>query len=840
MSSMGQNYSINAEINQIIDSFSASPDSAPTESISSDVDKKIESLIKTIEFSTASFTDETQENLDRLGNLLLEYDEDLSQKILDLSETLLVQPSSSEKPQSSSEITIESDTNEPLSKTYEEVPEFDISDDPEDPVETSSVALDLDDDLEESSDEAETHEEPSFIEDLLDQPQKLEDPSNIEKQALEPPEPFEEFSDIDLTVETPEVHEIYTEKEVAEMPSKSAEADISEVTIFSDAPIASSKNIEVSPSPEDFEYIEEPAIEEESALEEIIFSDEPLNSLENVEVSPSSEGLEVEDVEELDVEEESALDEASEVDAADEEPNIVLESMDDSGELALLLNEIFTIDHTSKRTHEEAYASVTRRFSNSQQQYISKIARENSKEIAELVAAAEEGDLKHPIFGKQNMEMFPFLALAAYKDNLLALGDFSAIMGYWSALKYHPEEEIIIYKLFKEDDSIDLEVKAMLQKTLMYTNPEAAELFTTNILTEEQFAKFYAELHSLSPLQKQCMAVKDLDKILQEVYINDLVPTQLKPYQPFLKMLNGETSIEKAIVEDTGINTFNEIEHNYRLIPPLSMIQAFLNAKHAHPVQLDIILGNGTTADLHQNGLDDWRIVSLPFPLPEFDDFERADGFMVLRDYNMTFHDAAYHADVVSTIPPAHRRLYIFLADAIAKVSKQPIYAKNRDIQETSKRYYNRLVDMEFDSYRRKEVLDILTCFVINVAKVLPESCESRYVTYALIDRWKNSDRSLSLKDISAFLVKVEEKVDVLMKKFSKRDYVMEIGRAFVSKMRTLIPEKALQEWASQLQDSLTEALVVDEEEEGKEKINLVEAIVLAIHSRPSASSVRH
>lgn len=127
-----------------------------------------------------------------------------------------------------------------------------------------------------------------------------------------------------------------------------------------------------------------------------------------------------------------------------------------------------------KEGHEQAYASLTRRFTPEQHKELAGVAQEFSKEIDELCHLVQRGNLDDPIFVKENTA-FPFLALAAFKDNKLSLEDFSAVMNYWSILQYHDKEEIATLKFFKENGEVDEEVKAMLRETMVLSYAEGVK-----------------------------------------------------------------------------------------------------------------------------------------------------------------------------------------------------------------------------------------------------------------------------------------------------------------------------------------------------------------------------
>lgn len=447
------------------------------------------------------------------------------------------------------------------------------------------------------------------------------------------------------------------------------------------------------------------------------------------------------------------------------------------------------------KRHQQAYASLTRRLTPAQQQEITLLIQQQGKEIDKLCEAAKSGNLNHPIFDKNNMQQFPCLALAAFKEAKLSSEDFSALMVYWSILKHHDEKEIQTVKLFNEDGNVNPQAQAMLQNTMKLHYSPKRTSYQSNELSEEQFTQFYEELKNLSPLQQQFWIIEDLQGELHKAPYEDAVVASLR-------MANGTTSISQAIFEDTGINTFSRIEgSSKRIIPTLSMVQAFLNAKYETPVQLETIIGFGNIEDLRRNGLTLTRIVSLAFPFEECSNFDRADGFMCHQVYDMTYHDAIYHGDVVSAIPPSHQQAYIFLADAIQEACHHPKYEGNMEIKALSEEFYNRLVDMEFEVYRQEPMPSLINCLHFCLTDCLTMSALGRLSTQALMDKVnaKDADQKLTYEEVQTTLANSSLSGMRLLNMYTEQELMDEIGKIFVTKLSGTMSSQDLQEMSIQL-----------------------------------------
>lgn len=451
--------------------------------------------------------------------------------------------------------------------------------------------------------------------------------------------------------------------------------------------------------------------------------------------------------------------------------------------------------------HQHVFSSLTRRLSVAQQQAISEIAEQRSKEIDELCAAAQKGDLEHPLFCQKNKNTFPQLALAAFKVRKLSLEDLCDILMFYAVLKYHDKKEIKIIKIFTEDGQVNLETKEILEGTmeLNYKHSSLVKNVRSNRLSKQQFTKFYTELKKLSPLQQQFWVVKDLQGKLHDAPSKDYTAQALA-------QVNGESSISQIILEIIGTNTFGRIKDSgNRIISPLSLVQAYLNARFDRPIILEPIIGFGTIEDLYRNGLEHERIVSLAFPFEGLQDFIRADGYLIMQDYDMFYHDAVYHGNVVSAIPPTHRIAFIMLAEAIREVCNQPRFAYIEDLKSLAEKCFNRLVDMDYALYGHNQSLDPIICFFKSLDGYLTHSIISRLITQKLLLKKEEVSRNLSRGEVDVILAENSRLGSKLTIKLKEKTLMEEIGKAFVEKISKATPRAELKYISLKLKSILIE-----------------------------------
>lgn len=311
-------------------------------------------------------------------------------------------------------------------------------------------------------------------------------------------------------------------------------------------------------------------------------------------------------------------------------------------------------------------------------------------DIQTLGAVLKEKNLAHPLLRRENVEHFPFLALAGVKENVISDEVFADLMVYWSVLKYHPREEIESINLFDQS----LNINPIGEKYLTSTFESDKQGLYSTTLNRHELAHFYRELSLKSPWQQQFWLVEGIEKEIQGEYKDSLaVNNKMSVMQAVWRQFKLFSLVKEPVVSNT----------KQRMIVPISIVQAYCNAKskggnHSHPVQINPILGLGRRKHLIKDGLTGSRLVTLPFPLEKYCDFQRADGFTVKTDYNMIGHDY-YHVISLSHVPLLHRKLMIRLVESIDSCLKT---VKNPDIEHILKKYCITLLDKECSSYRSK------------------------------------------------------------------------------------------------------------------------------------------
>lgn len=393
--------------------------------------------------------------------------------------------------------------------------------------------------------------------------------------------------------------------------------------------------------------------------------------------------------------------------------------------------------HTTrlKIDHKKDYDSLTVLLTPVEQEIIAKMAQH--PDVNTLCDAAEAGDMSHAIFDREN---FPYLALAAFKKQKLSIENLFFISMFWSILLVHKREKIKIVKLFTEDGLVNLEIKAMLQATMpTSSHPDHVN---SNNFTKEQFQKFYESLKIASPLQQQFWIVPSLE--------------------------DDQTTIIEAIFNKTGTNIFNRINSTERMIPNLSMMQAFLNARYKTPVILKPILG-GRDEFIDKASTGDTCFVSLPYPFKRLYNFDHVDGCKVRYDYDVTYYN--FHCgDIASTVPQKHRKLFIMLANCMDKAADDQldVYDELDEMETCCDILYSTFTDMQFKIYRQQQTPNVIDCFCQSLIKTLPANFLRKFVNQNLdgLEFTHENGKKMKAKGIEEWQVLQETLVDEITRMF--------------------------------------------------------------------------
>jgi hypothetical protein len=409
---------------------------------------------------------------------------------------------------------------------------------------------------------------------------------------------------------------------------------------------------------------------------------------------------------------------------------------------------------------------------------IDQLAQEKLSEIDKLVETIHLCDwYQQPIFLHPNPDIFANLALAAVRAHKMKVIDFSAIMTYWTILRYHPISSIRKHQIFLKDGSMNPDFLRDFTYTLNFQFENAKTHLKSHLLTDKQIFDFGEEIKKLKPLHHQIWIVDDL--FFHHV---QLAPNFMENVHQFV---NKKFSIVQIIQKKIGINILNQLEDsNQRMIPFLSHMQAFLNQRHVNPVKLQSMLGEATIQDLYRNGLENTRIVSIPFPIDGFKDFDRADGLTVAHDYNMAYHDGIYHANTVSMIPVDHRLGFILFAESIQCTLSQEPFLQNAPLQAIGKRFYNRFIDMEFDFYTYiSDFEQDNEPFVLSITRA-EETAISRIYLHEVIAKRNELARDLKKEEIKEILQKITtEKILPQRAAIAKKEFRLAVCKKFIQSL---------------------------------------------------------
>lgn len=313
-------------------------------------------------------------------------------------------------------------------------------------------------------------------------------------------------------------------------------------------------------------------------------------------------------------------------------------------------------DPLQKRYHE-----MTRRIKKAEKENLTaKMASipDMQAHVEELTNALNQSKLSAEIFKSPNM---PFYALKALELGMIDKYQFGTIMLRWSIGEYHQGfEQMEIYSLFLENGQVNPNTFEVIKLT-----------FPENF-NEQQTLEFLEEMKKVPPSEQFFFIVPDIQNSI---------------------------SVSQAI-NALGINTFCRLEgllqSNKRIIPSLSMMQAFLNVKYGqNAVKINPVLGISSFNDMRKV---DARDMALHFPgtsLPS-----EADG-LPAPWYDFSFHDF-YHAIVVSSIPTAYRAMMIEIALLALNTMKESGFARKSPSGETLHSLFAAAIDMETPYFMRE------------------------------------------------------------------------------------------------------------------------------------------
>lgn len=315
-----------------------------------------------------------------------------------------------------------------------------------------------------------------------------------------------------------------------------------------------------------------------------------------------------------------------------------------------------------------AYREMTENFIDKSQgekawialdQYLTRFSKE---EVAALYEAVGRNDWDAQIFDDVNL--FPYLGLAALKEGQLNSLQFGTLMSYWSARQHHDRKTIQVIKIFGADRTLNPQAGNIIAQTMAPTKNYANHDFT------KYFSSFIDKLR-LNPSSEHVFFV---------------VPDDTNPESDIF----FQRTISRSINE-VGINVFCRFEEKSspkRMIPSFGMQQAFLDViSPGRTFKIEPKINLGTLQDFERCGLSQKRISSLPFvqnPLPL-----RADFYRALLSYDFIYHDF-YHAILCSVVPPEHQLAIITLA-----LEFKNLHVSRPEYDEIKQGIYEALIDME-------------------------------------------------------------------------------------------------------------------------------------------------
>ena len=259
----------------------------------------------------------------------------------------------------------------------------------------------------------------------------------------------------------------------------------------------------------------------------------------------------------------------------------------------------------------------------------------------------------HPIFIHKK---FPFYAWKAFELGYLPRSLLVTSLIFHSAYQESQSEKgdrpLIHASLFKDDGSKSSSLYDVLKRTV-----KSRDGFLP-FCTEEQLNVFYKEM------EKKPLCENSFFLLPKGKKYNDSVAYKLS---------------------NIGITLLLDPDRTkqYRIIPSYTMMQTMLNVLYPiNTVHMNPVFGLSSGKDLKRNGLDGYRDMLLDFPYVTHP--MEADGFYA-PPVDFVYHEF-YHALLASSIPKAHRVLFINLA----------LYLSNQKLEI----FIRSLVDMELFPYR--------------------------------------------------------------------------------------------------------------------------------------------
>lgn len=291
-----------------------------------------------------------------------------------------------------------------------------------------------------------------------------------------------------------------------------------------------------------------------------------------------------------------------------------------------------------------------------------------------------------------------YYALEAFRLGRIDEFQFGTIQLFWSIGQYHQDYDLMsVHSLFSKDGKYNSNILDLLFESL------AIKRSNRHFLTKLQFIEFIEEMKNF-PYSERCFF---------------LVPDLQISSKP------RTVSQELKKLKMTVFNRFGKM----RIIPTVSMMQAFLNVKFGkQAMRINPVLGLSTLKQLRRYNKRD---MAFPFPgvwLPE-----NADNFPAPW-YDITYHDF-YHIFTASSSSRFGRKLMIKIAEISLEILGNQI-DRNSPAGETLRAFCTVASDMEMGY----QFSNALNCISEPPEKtILKEICMLAYKAF-VNTRYKNFD----------------------------------------------------------------------------------------------------
>ncbi len=308
--------------------------------------------------------------------------------------------------------------------------------------------------------------------------------------------------------------------------------------------------------------------------------------------------------------------------------------------------------------------------------------------LLELVEAIKTFDFdKSSILQDSNL---PYMALEALRRGLLdpehGQNQVATILHFWGARQYIAGAAIQTVSLFNSDGQINPKFEHYIYKTLL----------GSSFSEDDKDDAFIANLRKLPASEQQFLLIPDVQGD------NPLLTIVQKNGGDAFK-----TTISQIIKGQTTINAFNRLKEPpqrlMRMVPSVGMMQAFLDAQYAEPVQIKPRVYLSTEMQIRECGRKDTRDMMMPFPDSSGQSRcpPKADGFLS-PGIDFTYHDF-YHAIIASAIGKFYREAGITVADAITLYAKEPNVESAKGLEQMATLFYDVEYNLFFENYNRTQ-----------------------------------------------------------------------------------------------------------------------------------------